>query len=105
MSALSALRPGHWIGIGLVAALIASGAWTNVFGLLGGNTSEAKRLDSCLQSHGVNIAALVTSVGNPATLLNGAHATNQLIHQAAKNGRIKNGEEKTVLSCVRHVAH
>lgn len=105
MSALSALRPGHWIGIGLVAALIASGAWTNIFGLLGGNTSEANRLNSCLQNHGVNVASLVTSVGNPATLLNGAHATNQLIHQAAKSGRIKNSEANTVLGCVRRVAH
>jgi hypothetical protein len=105
MGALSVLRPGHWIGIGLVAALLASGAWTNVFGLLGDNTSEAKRLNSCLQNHGVNIAALVTSVGNPAALLSGAKATNQLIHQAAKNGRIKNSEENTVLGCVRRVAH
>ena len=105
MSVLSALRPGHWIGIGLVAALVASGAWTNAFGLLGGNTSEAKRLNSCLENHGLSPAALLTSVGNPATLLNGAKATNQLIHRAAENGRIKNGEANTVLGCVRRVAH
>jgi hypothetical protein len=101
---LSALRPGHWIGIGLIAVLLASGAWTNVFGLLGGNISEAKRLNSCLQNHGLSPAALVTSVGNPATLLNGAKATNQLIHRAAKNGQIKNSKAKTVLGCVRHAA-
>jgi hypothetical protein len=104
MSALSALRPGHWIGIGLVAALLASGAWTNAFGLLGGNASEAKRLDSCLQDHGLSPAALVTS-GNPATLLNGAKATDQLIRRAAKNGRIKNSEANTILACLRRVAH
>jgi hypothetical protein len=104
MSALSALRPGHWIGIGLVAALLASGAWTNAFGLLGGNTSEAKRLDSCLEHHGLSPAALVTSVGNPATLLNGARATDQLIHRAAKNGKLKNGEANTVLVCLRKAA-
>jgi hypothetical protein len=105
MRVLSALRPGHWIGIGLVAALIASGAWTNVFGLLGGDTSKAKRFDSCLQGHGVNVAALVTTVGNPAILLNGAKATDQTIHEAAKNGKIKNGEARTILACVRRVAH
>lgn len=105
MPALSALRPGHWIGIGLVAALLASGAWTNAFGLLGGNTTEAKRLNSCLQNHGVNVAALVASVGNPTTLLSGAKATDQLIHHAANKGQIKNSEERTVLSCVRRVAH
>jgi len=105
VSALSALRPGHWIGIGLIAALLATGAWTNVFGVLGGNTSQAKRLNSCLQNHGVNLAALATSVGNPATLLNGAKATNQAIHQAAKNGQIKNSEANTILTCVRRVAH
>lgn len=105
MGALGALRPGHWIGIGLVATLLATGAWTNVFGLLGGNTSQAHRLNSCLQNHGVDMATLATRVGNPATLLNGAKATNQAIHQAAKHGRIKNSEVSTVLGCVRRVAH
>ncbi|MGA8217783.1 MAG: hypothetical protein WB771_04395 [Solirubrobacterales bacterium] len=104
MSALSALRPGHWIGIGLIAALVASGAWTNAFGLLGGNATEAKQLNSCLQHHGVSMAAVVTSVGNPATLLGGAKATNQLIHHAARNGRIKNPEANVLLACLRRVA-
>ena len=105
MSALSALRPGHWIGIGLVAALVASGAWTNAFGLIGGNASQAKRLNSCLGNHGVNVASLVTSVGNPTTLLSGAKATNQLIHHAAKNGQLKNGEANIVLTCLHRVDH
>ncbi len=105
MSVLSALRPGHWIGIGLVAALVASGAWTSAFGVLGGNASQAKRLSSCLEHHDISLAALMTGGGNPTALLQGAKATNQLIHQAAKKGRIKNGEANTVLGCVRRVAH
>jgi hypothetical protein len=105
VSFLSALRPGHWIGVGLVAALIATGAWTDAFGLLGGNSTEAKQLTSCLERHGVNMTALVTSVGNPATLLRGAKDTNQVIHQAAKRGKIKNGDANLVMTCLHHVAH
>ena len=103
MSALSALRPGHWIGIGLVAALIASGAWTNVFGLLGGDTGKAQRFNTCLEHHGVNLASLATSVGDPTTLMRGAKATDQLIHQAAKNNQIKNSEARNVMTCLRRV--
>jgi hypothetical protein len=105
VSALSALRPGHWIGIGLIAALLASGAWTNAFGLLGGNTSQAKRLNTCLEHHGLSPASLLTSVGNPTVLLQGAKATNQLIHSASKRGRINNNQANIVLGCVRRVAH
>jgi hypothetical protein len=105
VSALSALRPGHWIGLGLVAALIATGAWTNVFGLLGGNASEAKRLTACLQHHGVDMTAVATSVGNPATLMRGAKDTNQVIHQAAKRGKIKNSDANLLMTCMHHVAH
>lgn len=105
MSVLRALRPVHWIGVGLIAAVIATGAWTNVLGLLGGNTSEAKRLTSCLQHHGVNVASLAASVGNPATLLNGARALNQEIHSASKNGQLKGSEADAVTSCVRRLAH
>lgn len=104
MAALSALRPGHWIGIGLVAALIASGAWTNVFGLLGGNASAAKRLDACLENHGASPASLVGSVGNPTALLSGAKATDALIRKAAKKGKLKNSEANTILSCLRRVS-
>jgi len=105
MSVLSTLRPGHWIGLGLVAALIATGAWTNVFGLLGGNTSQAKRLTSCLEHHGVDMTSLVTSVGNPATLMRGAKDTDQVIHQAAKKGEIKNGDARLIMTCMHRVAH
>ena len=105
MSALSALRPGHWIGIGLVAALIATGAWTNIFGLLGGNASEAKRLNSCLHNHGVDVAALATSAGGPATLINGGKAVDQAIKQSASNGQIKHSQVSDVLGCLHRVAH
>jgi hypothetical protein len=105
VSALGALRPVHWIGIGLIAAVIATGAWTNVLGLLGGNTSEAKRLSSCLQHHGVNVASLATSIGNPVTLLNGARALDQEIHGASKRGKLKGSEANAVTSCVRRLAH
>ncbi len=105
MGVLSALRPGHWIGLGLVAALIATGAWTNIFGLLGGNASQAKRLSTCLEHHGVNMASLATSIGDPTTLMRGAKATDQLIHQAAKNNQIKNGEARTVMTCLHRIDH
>jgi len=104
VSVLSNLRPGHWIGLGLVTALIATGAWTNVFGLLGGNASQARRLTSCLEHHGVDMTALVTSVGNPTTLMRGAKDTNQVIHQAAKKGEIKNSDARLVMTCMNRVA-
>ena len=50
MSPLSALRPGHWIGISVVAALLAGGAWTNAFGLLSG----AKATDQLIHRNGLS---------------------------------------------------
>ena len=105
MSVLGALRPGHWIGLGLVAALIATGAWTNVFGLFGGNTSQGNRLTSCLEHHGVDMTGLVTSVGKSATLMRGAKDRDQVIHQAAKKGEIKNSDARLVMTCMHRVAH
>jgi hypothetical protein len=99
MSALSALRPGHWIGIALIAALLSTGALSNGFGLLGGNTSKAKQLTSCLDRRGINVVSLASAVGNPATLLNGAHA----VDSAVKHGKLKRPEARAVIGCVQKV--
>jgi len=105
VSALSALRPGHWIGIGLVAALIATGAWSNIFGLLGGNASNARGLNSCLSHHGVDIGALATGAAGPAALVNGGKAVDQAIKQSASNGQIKHSQVSDVLACVHKFGH
>ena len=77
MSPLSALRPGHWIAIGLIAVLVGSGALSKGFGLLGGDTSQAQRLTTCLDHHGISVTSLATAVGNPAVLLGGAQVVDQ----------------------------
>ena len=101
MSALSALRPGHWIAIGLIAVLVGSGGLSKGFGLLGGNASEAQKLTTCLDHRGINAASLATSVGNPAVLLGGAH----VVDQAVKHGELKQPEARAVMGCVQKVAH
>jgi hypothetical protein len=101
MSALSALRPMHWIGIGLIVALLGSGALSSGFGLLGGNTSQTKRLTDCLGRHGINIASLASAVGNPATLLNGAH----VVDSAVKHGKLKGQEARAVTTCLQKTQH
>ncbi len=100
MSALSALRPGHWIAIGLIAVLVGSGALSKGFGLLGGDASEAQRLTTCLDHRGINVTSLATSVGNPAVLLGGAH----VVDQAVKHGKLKQPEARAVMACVQKVA-
>jgi hypothetical protein len=101
MSALSALRPMHWIGLGLVVAVLGSGALSSGFGLLGGNTSKAQQLTSCLDRHGINVVSLATTVGNPATLLNGAHA----VDSAVKHGKLKQPEARAVITCIQKTQH
>ena len=100
MSALSALRPGHWIAIGLIAALLGSGAVSKGFGLLGGNATQASRFTSCLDRRGINVASLASAVGNPAVLLGGAH----VVDQAVKHGKLKGPEAQAVMACVQKVA-
>jgi hypothetical protein len=46
----------------------------------------------------------VTSVGGPQALLSGAKATDALIHHAAKNGKLKNGEANAIVTCLRRVS-
>ena len=65
MSPLSALRPGHWIAIGLIAVLVGSGALSKGFGLLGGDTSKAQRLTTCLDHHGISATSLATRGRQP----------------------------------------
>ncbi|HSR26135.1 MAG TPA: hypothetical protein VLW53_21450 [Candidatus Eisenbacteria bacterium] len=97
MGVLSALRPMHWISIGLVAALLGSGAISKGFGLLGGNASQAKQLTSCLDRRGINVASLATTVGNPLTLLHGAKA----VDAAEKHGKLKSREATAVIGCIQ----
>jgi hypothetical protein len=100
MSALSALRPGHWIAIGLIAVLVGSGTLSKGFGLLGGNTSQAQKLTTCLDHRGINVASLAAAVGNPAVLLGGAH----VVDQAVKHGKLNGPEARAVMGCVQKVA-
>jgi hypothetical protein len=104
MGILGSLRPMHWIGLGLVAAAIATGAWTNIFGLLGGNESEAKQLNSCLQRHHINPLnmAATMGMGNPTAMLGavGGH-DQQALRAAVKHGKIQGAEASSVMTCVQ----
>jgi hypothetical protein len=106
MGILGSLRPMHWIGLGLVAAAIATGAWTNVFGLLGGNESDAKKLNACLQHHHINPLnmAATMGMGDPAAMLGavGGH-DQQALRTAIKHGKIQGAEANSVMTCVRRV--
>ncbi len=99
MSALSALRPMHWIGLGLIVALLGSGALSSGFGLLGGNANKARQLTTCLDHRGINVASLTSAVGNPLTLLSGAHA----VDAAVKHGKLKQPEARAVTGCIQKV--
>jgi hypothetical protein len=99
MSALSALRPGHWIAIGLIAVLVGSGALSKGFGRRRRH-EKAQRLTTCLDHRGISVTSLATSVGNPAVLLGGAH----LVDQAVKHGKLKQPEARSVMACVQKVA-
>lgn len=104
MGILGSFRPLHWIGLGLVAAAVATGAWTNVFGLLGGNVSDAKKLNSCLQRHHINPLNMAATMGmaNPFAMMSAAGGNHQqAVRAAVKQGKLQSGEASSVLGCMQ----
>ncbi len=104
MGILGSLRPLHWLGIGLIAVAIGTGAWTNVFGLLGGNTSEAKKLNSCLQRHHINPLNVAATMGmnNPLAMMSAAGGHHQqAVRAAVKHGKLESTQASSVLICMQ----
>ncbi len=99
-----ALRLPHWIALGLVVAVLGSGLPSNWYGLVGANVSEVERLSSCLQRHSVELAALVTSLGDPTSLLNATpSAREHAVHAAERRGDLQRREASAVVACARTV--
>ena len=77
---------------------------SNWYGLVGANVSEVERLSSCLQRHSVELAALVTSLGDPTSLLNATpSAREHAVHAAERRGDLQPREASAVVACARTV--
>jgi hypothetical protein len=100
-----ALRLPHLLGIGLVVAVLAGGIPSNWFGLASSKISEIERLQACMQKHSVELTTLVTSLGDPQTLL--AQTPGQRarrIRAAERHGHLQEREAHAIEACARTVA-
>ena len=105
---LGALRLPHWIALGLVVVVLGGGLPSNWFGLAGAKVSakvgEVERLRSCLQRHSVELASLVTSLGDPTSLLNATpSARAHAVRAAERHGDLERREARAVVACARTV--
>ena len=103
MSVLGACAQDTRSAWGSSAALIAP-ALDHIFGLLGGNASQGS-VSAPARAPRSRHGSLATSIGDPTTLMRGAKANDQLIHQAAKNNQIRNGEARTLMTCLHRIDH
>jgi len=104
-SLMGALRPGHWIAIGLVVALLAGGLPSRWFGLVSSKVTEVERLRACMERHSVEFASLIESIGDPQTVLNASHANREhAVRVAEREGRLKRREGQAIVDCARTVA-
>ena len=103
-SALAALRPAHWLGIGLVAAVLGGGIPSNWFGLVGSKVTEVERLRACLERHSVEMTALVEGLGDPQTVLSGSPAARaHSVRVAEPERRLNRREGHAIVECARTV--
>lgn len=103
---LGALRLPHWIAIGAVVAVLAGGLPSNWFGLVGSKVTEVERLRECMEKHSVELAALVTSLGDPSALLNSTPAAREhAVHVAERKGDLQRREGNAIVICARIVAN
>jgi hypothetical protein len=101
---LGALRLPHWIGVGVVVAALGGGLPSNWYGLVGAKVSEVERLGSCLQRHGIALASLATSLGDPTALVHAApSAREHAVHAAERRGHLRRREANAVVACARTV--
>ena len=104
-SLLGALRLPHWIGLGLVVAALGGGLPSNWYGLVSARVSEVEDLRACLQRHSVELASLVTSIGDPQSLLDAtSSARKHIVHVAERRDGLKRRQANAVVACARTVA-
>jgi hypothetical protein len=104
-SFLGALRLPHFVAIGLVLALLAGGVPSKWFGLVSSRVSQVERLRACLERHSVELASLVTSIGDPQSVLSESHAARvHDVHAAERRGRLERREGQAIVACARSVS-
>ena len=102
---LGALRLPHLLGIGLVVALLAGGLPSHWFGLASERISQVERLQACMEKHSVELTALVTSLGDPQTLLDEtARQRAHRVRAAERRGHLQQREAHAIEACARTVA-
>jgi hypothetical protein len=102
---LGPLRLPHLLGIGAVVLVLAGGLPSHWFGLVKNDLSEVQRLQSCLSEHSVELASIVTSLGEPQALLGDSPATRaHKVHQAERRGQLERSEGRAVEACARTVS-
>jgi hypothetical protein len=99
------LRPGHLIIIALLAVLVAGGAITNLFGLLGAKVNEPKRLEACLSHHHVDVGTVAGVVGDPTQLLSAVsgHSGQRELKAELRHAKVESGRARAVVRCVERV--
>jgi hypothetical protein len=103
-SLLGALRLPHFLGLGLVVALLGGGLPTNWFGLANTKVGQVERLRECMERHKVEFTALVEHLGEPQTVLN--HSPSARAHQvrvAEHRGQLNRREGRAIEQCARTV--
>jgi hypothetical protein len=85
--------------------LIAGGAVTHLFGLIGAKVDEPKRLATCLDHHHVDIGSVAGVVGDPTSLLSavsGHHGEHELKAEL-RHAKVEGSEAGAVVRCVQKV--
>ena len=103
-SLLGMLRLPHYLALGAVVAVLAGGLPSNWFGLAGKQVSEVERLSSCLQRHHVELTALVTTLGDPSSVLSDSSAARaRAVHVAERERRLHRRQGEAIEACARTV--
>jgi hypothetical protein len=104
MSFLRAMRLPHYVGIGLVVAVIAAGAPSKWFGLVTSKVTEVERLRSCMEKHGGDLASLVTTLGEPQEILAKTPAQRRhAVRVAERRHQLQRRQGQAIEECARTV--
>jgi hypothetical protein len=105
MSIVRSLRLPHFIGIGLVVAILAAGAPSKWFGLVTSEVSKVERLRACMEKHGSDLASLVTTLGEPQTILSQSPAARvHAAHVAERRHELNRRQANAIVACARTVS-
>lgn len=87
-----------------MVAVLAGGIPSKWFGLVGTKLSEVERLRSCMESHGAELAAIVTTLGDPQTILAKSPAARaHAVHVAERHHGLQRREAQAVVACAQTV--